>query len=96
MGTKLKPHKGMLKRFKVSGTGKLKRRHSLSTHLRSARSPKKKRHLGRPALVDETLAKNMRRLMGVGRLKPKKIAHERAIAAKKKAAGEPATTAATK
>ena len=88
MATKLKPHKGMRKRFKVTGTGKLKRRHSLSTHLRSGRSPKKKRQLGRPALVDETLAKGIRKLMGYGALKPRKIAHERALAAKKAAGAE--------
>jgi large subunit ribosomal protein L35 len=94
MGTKLKPHKGMSKRFKVTGTGKLKRRHSLSTHLRSARSPKKKRHLGRPAIMFEGLAKKMRRLMGASKKNPNKIAHERAIAAKQAAAGKTGETAA--
>jgi large subunit ribosomal protein L35 len=70
MAYKLKPNKAVAKRFKVTATGKLKRGHSLTSHLRSARSPKKKRHLRRPALVFEGLARNMRRLMGVGNLHP--------------------------
>ena len=51
MGYKYKPNKSVAKRFRVTGTGKLKRRHTLSTHLRSARDAKKKRHLGRPAIL---------------------------------------------
>ena len=91
MGYKLKPNKAVLKRFRVTKTGKLKRGHTLTSHLMSGRSAKKKRKLGRPALVAEGLAKNMRRLAGVSHLHPKKIEAERAVAAKKK---EAATTAA--
>lgn len=86
MGYKLKPNKAVLKRFKVTKTGKLKRGHSLTSHLMSGRSAKKKRKLGRPALVAEGLAKNMRRLIGAGHLHPKKTEHERALIAKKKEA----------
>lgn len=86
MGYKLKPNKAVLKRFRVTKTGKLKRGHCLTSHLMSGRSAKKKRKLGRPALVAEGLARNMRRLAGVGHLHPKKTEHERALAAKKKEA----------
>ena len=65
MGYKLKPNKAVAKRFKVTAKGKLKRYHSLTSHLRSARTAKKKRELRRPELLFEGLAKNMRRLMGV-------------------------------
>lgn len=82
MAYKFKPNKSIAKRFKVTKTGKLKRGHSLTSHLMSGRSAGKKRKLGRPALVDETIARNMRRLIGVAHLKPRKIAHERALAAK--------------
>jgi large subunit ribosomal protein L35 len=88
MAYKLKPNKAVAKRFKVTRTGKLKRGHSLTSHLMSGRSSKKKRKLGRPALVHESLAKNMRRLMGVSALKPKKIAHERALAQRETAGAE--------
>jgi large subunit ribosomal protein L35 len=78
MGYKLKPSKAVSKRMRVTGTGKLKARHTMSTHLRSGRTSKKKRHLGRPFSLPEGLARNMRRLMGVGGLHPGKVVHDRA------------------
>ena len=78
MGYKFKPNKAMKKRFRVTATGKLKRRHTLSTHLRSARDAKKKRHLGRPAILFEGIARTLRKAMGVKK-HPAKIAHERAL-----------------
>jgi large subunit ribosomal protein L35 len=80
MGYKFKPNKGVTKRLRVSKTGKVKHRHELSTHLRSGRSAKKKRHLGRPAVLFEGHARNMRQLMGVSGRRPNQIAHERALA----------------
>ena len=65
MGYKLKPNKAVKKRFKVTATGKLKRHHSLTSHLRSARTSKKKRELRRPEILFEGHAKNMRKLMGI-------------------------------
>ena len=65
MGYKFKPKKAVSKRFKLTAKGKLKRHHTLTSHLRSARTAKKKRQLGRPAILFEGLAKNMRRMMGV-------------------------------
>ena len=73
MGYKYKPNKSIAKRFRVTAKGKLKRRHTLSTHLRSGRSGNKKRHLGRPAIVDETQARRLRKLIGV-RKRPTKAA----------------------
>ena len=67
MGYKFKPNKSVAKRFKVTAKGKLKRHHSLTSHLRSARTAKKKRELRRPEILFEGLAKNMRRLMGVSK-----------------------------
>jgi large subunit ribosomal protein L35 len=86
MGYKIKPNKGVAKRFKVTGTGKLKHRHELSTHLRSGRSANKKRHLGRPAILHEGLARNLRRMLGLTGLRPNQLAHERALASKEAAA----------
>jgi large subunit ribosomal protein L35 len=94
MGYKMKPNKAVAKRFKVTAKGKLKRRHSLSTHLRSARTPKKKRHLGRPAILFEGLARNMRRLMGVSKSPGVAAARAKRHAAKRaaKAAEKTAVT----
>ena len=76
MGYKLKPNKAIAKRFKVTATGKLKRYHSLTSHLRSSRPAKKKRELRRPEMLFEGLARNMRRLMGVSK-SPGRAAHRR-------------------
>ena len=64
MGYKFKPNKGVAKRFRVTATGKMKHRHELSSHLRSGRSEKKKRHLGRPSILAEGHARNLRRMLG--------------------------------
>jgi large subunit ribosomal protein L35 len=80
MGYKLKPNKGVAKRFRVTATGKLKHRHELTSHLRSGRSAKKKRHLGRTSVLDESHAKRFRYLMKITGKKPAKLAHERALA----------------
>jgi large subunit ribosomal protein L35 len=81
MAYKYKPNKSVGKRFKVTGTGKLKRRHTLSTHLRSVRDGNKKRHLGRPAILNEGHARNMREMMGIKGKRPNQVRHERELAA---------------
>ena len=70
MGYKLKPNKAVAKRFKVTAKGKLKRHHSLTSHLRSARSAKKKRELRRPELLFEGHARRLRKIMGIGGMHP--------------------------
>ena len=81
MAYKFKPNKSVAKRFKVTGTGKLKRRHTLSTHLRSVRDANKKRHLGRPAILNEGHARNMREMMGIKGKRPNQLRHERELKA---------------
>lgn len=85
MGYKLKTHKGVASRFKVTATGKLKHSHELNSHLRSNRSPGKKRALGRPSVLDEGHARRFRDLMAISGKKPARTAHERAQAAARKA-----------
>jgi large subunit ribosomal protein L35 len=92
MGYKLKTKKSVQKRFKVTATGKLKRGHCKTSHLMSARSSKTKRHLGRPAIMVESFARNMRVLIGASHKNPAKLAHKRALAARK--AGKKAVAAA--
>jgi large subunit ribosomal protein L35 len=81
MAYKFKPNKSVAKRFKVSKTGKIKHRHEMNSHLRSGRTGSLKRRLGRASVLSETQAKNMRRYMGLSKLKPAKVIHERALAA---------------
>ncbi len=96
MAYKYKPSKAVAKRFRVSGTGKLKRNHSLTSHLRSSRPSKKKRELRRPEILFEGHARNMRRFMGIGKLKPNKVIHERALAAKKRESASAGSKQSTK
>ena len=62
MAYKFKPNKSIAKRFKVTRNGKLKRHHSLTSHLMSGRSPKKLRHLRGTEILHEGHARNMRRM----------------------------------
>ena len=89
---KYKPNKAVAKRFKVTRTGKLKRHHGFTSHLMSSRSGNKRRHLRQSAMLFEGHAKNMRKLMGISRLKPSRFTHDRALAAK---AAETAATETT-
>ena len=87
---KYKPNKAVAKRFKVTRTGKLKRHHGFTSHLMSSRSGNKRRALRRPEMLFEGHAKNMRKLMGISRLKPARFVHDRALAAKAAAGTETA------
>jgi len=84
MGYKFKPNKGVAKRMRLTATGKLKHRHEKNSHLRSRRNSALKRRLGRPGVLSEGLSRNMRRLLGATGTRPKQIAAERELAAKKK------------
>ena len=48
---KMKTDKGAAKRIKVTGRGKLRRRHAFLNHLLEKKSPDRKRRLGAAALV---------------------------------------------
>jgi large subunit ribosomal protein L35 len=60
---KLKTSRGAAKRFKVTGTGKLKRRKAYLRHILTTKTRKQKRNLGKAAVVDATNAKAMQRLL---------------------------------
>jgi large subunit ribosomal protein L35 len=92
MGYKYKPSKSVAKRFKVTKTGKVKAHHGFTSHLMSARPATRRRKLRKPQLLHEGHARNMRKFMGLSKLKPAKIAHERALA-EKSATAEAAATA---
>ncbi|MEW9675476.1 50S ribosomal protein L35 [Lentibacillus sp. L22] len=48
---KMKTHKGTQKRFKRTGSGKLKRSHAYTSHMFAHKSQKQKRKLRKSALV---------------------------------------------
>ena len=50
---KLKTHKGAAKRFKKTGTGKIKRRHSFARHILTSKSSGRKRKLAQATTLDD-------------------------------------------
>jgi large subunit ribosomal protein L35 len=64
---KMKTHSGAKKRFKVTAKGKVRGRHAFTSHILEKKSPKRKRHLGEPALLSAPDAKRVKRLLGVGK-----------------------------
>ncbi|WP_263410364.1 50S ribosomal protein L35 [Terriglobus tenax] len=50
---KMKTHSGAAKRFKKTGTGKIKRGQTKTRHILTSKSSKTKRHLGGPAYVSD-------------------------------------------
>jgi len=59
---KMKTHRGTAKRFKRTGTGKLKRSHAFTSHMFANKSQKQKRKLRKGAIVspgDYKRIKNM-------------------------------------
>ncbi|HYE17458.1 MAG TPA: 50S ribosomal protein L35 [Tepidisphaeraceae bacterium] len=90
MAYKYKPNKAMKKRFRVSGTGKVKHNHSFTSHLRSSRSSKRIRKLRRASVLFEGHAKNMREFMGLKGVRPNQTAARRELDAKRQAEAAPA------
>ncbi len=51
---KLKTHKGAAKRFKKTGTGKIKRHHAFARHILTSKSRSRKRKLGQGVMADDS------------------------------------------
>jgi len=60
---KIKTNRAAAKRFKVTGTGKLRRSKAYKSHLLSKKSAKRKRNLRRAGYVDSTNMRGVRRLL---------------------------------
>lgn len=61
---KMKTHRGAAKRFKITGSGKVKRYRANKSHILTKKSAKRKRRLRRPALVaTRGEARNIKRLL---------------------------------
>ena len=56
---KMKTSRAAAKRFKVTGTGKLKRAKAYKSHILTKKTTKRKRNLRKPAITDSTNVKNM-------------------------------------
>jgi large subunit ribosomal protein L35 len=60
---KLKTHRGMAKRVKITASGKVKRSRAFHSHLLSSKTPKRKRNLSQTVMVHSTNEKNVKKLL---------------------------------
>jgi large subunit ribosomal protein L35 len=63
---KMKTHSGTKKRFKLTGTGKIKRRKAFTSHILTKKSKKRKRNLAQPGLVHKSNERLIKRLLVIG------------------------------
>jgi large subunit ribosomal protein L35 len=65
---KMKTHSGAKKRFRKTGTGKLRGRRAYSSHILEKKSPKRKRRMANPVVIAEADQPHVRTLLaGKGR-----------------------------
>ncbi len=62
---KMKTNSGAKKRFKLSGTGKIRRKHAYKSHILTKKSKKRKRNLGYWTTVDKTSQRNVKLLLNM-------------------------------
>ncbi len=60
---KMKSHRGACKRFKVTGSGKLKRNKAYKSHILTKKSQKRKRGLRKPAVLTSADLKRIKKAM---------------------------------
>lgn len=60
---KQKTHSGLKKRIKITGTGKIKRGHAYTGHLKANKSTKQNRNLSKSGLVHKTDEKRIKSLI---------------------------------
>jgi len=63
---KVKTHKGTAKRFKLTGTGKIKRAKAFKSHILEKKSPKRKRGFRQDGLVHKADEKVVKQKLGIG------------------------------
>jgi large subunit ribosomal protein L35 len=61
---KLKTNRGARKRFRVTGTGKVKRSHAFMNHIMTKKTTKRKRNLRKSVVVDAADARRVHRMLG--------------------------------
>jgi large subunit ribosomal protein L35 len=60
---KMKTNPGAKKRFSLTGTGKIKRKHAFKSHILTKKSTKRKRNLSYFGLVNKTDSKNVKLML---------------------------------
>jgi len=60
---KMKTNPGAKKRFTLTGTGKIKRKHAFKSHILTKKTTKRKRNLTYSGLVDKADKKNVKLML---------------------------------
>ena len=60
---KMKTHRGAVKRFSKTGSGKIKRGKAYKSHILNKKSPKRKRNLRKSTLIAAVEEKKIKRLI---------------------------------
>lgn len=64
---KVKTNSSAKKRFAVTGTGKIKRKHAYKSHILTKKSTKRKRNLTQTGLVADGDMGNVKRMLAIGK-----------------------------
>ena len=62
---KMKTNSGAKKRFKLTGTGKIKRKHAYKSNILTKKETKQKRNLTHFTLVDKADEKRVKKMLGL-------------------------------
>lgn len=62
---KMKTNSGAKKRFTLTGTGKIKRKHAYKSHILTKKSTKRKRRLTNFTTVDKTMENSVKSLLAM-------------------------------
>jgi large subunit ribosomal protein L35 len=62
---KMRTISGAKKRFSLTGSGKIKRKHAFKSHILTKKSNKRKRNLGYFSTVDKTDLKNVKQMLAI-------------------------------
>ena len=60
---KMKTRRSAAKRFKLTGSGKIKRNKAYFSHILTNKSPKRKRNLGQTGIVDANDEKRIKKMI---------------------------------
>ncbi len=60
---KMKTNRGAAKRFKATGSGKIRRSKAFTSHILTKKSTKRKRNLRKSGLIDESNLKAVKRML---------------------------------
>jgi large subunit ribosomal protein L35 len=62
---KMKTNSGAKKRFALTGTGKIKRKHAFKSHILTKKTKKQKRNLTHAGLVHKANVNNVKKLLSL-------------------------------